>query len=313
MIATILPEGKDDRAPACDGPAVSLVSVVNEAFIKHQLRALNAAGVTTLTIPSDNSELRKYCRSHYSEGVDISFETGAPSGPVLVLACDALPGRELRSFVEFHARSSASLTIAVALPDRRPIGIYAVSPEAPEYSDISLLNNVGRGRGNANADTFPLTDDSVRIETVADYLAATRILLAKLMENGHGLRRITDTVWTDDLVFIAPTARITGNVLLGRNCSVGPGATVTGPVVLGEGTMVCRNACVKNSVIWAGAAVGAGARVIDSLVTECFTIGPGAALEHCVGIDIDSDTPFPFQPASHTIEYSPRGLATGAS
>jgi len=313
MIATILPERKKGRSSAPTAPSISLAPLANEALIKHQLRALKAAGITKLVVPSGNPDLHNYWCSHRNEGVEICFDAGGQSEPLLVLAPQARPGWELRSFTQFHARSGAPLTIAVAAADRRALGIYAVSPSASEYSNLALLHNVGLGRSNPHAQTFAITDGSIRIDSVADYLEATRIALAELGENDHNLRRIADTLWTDDLVFIAPTAHITGDVLLGRNCSVGAGATIVGPVVLGEGTMICRNAHVETSVTWAGAAVGANARVTDSLLTECFTIAPGAVFDHCVGMEIDSNKGLPFRPGSHAIEYSPRGLAVGTS
>jgi len=319
VIAAILPEHRTRRRSVRGtgrarlqgsyGGEIALAPLANEALIKHQLRALKQACIAEVIIPCGSPDIRNYFQSHHDEGVGISFGGPIPPRTMVVLAADTLPGRELRPFAEYHARSEAPVTVAVGGALRRPSGIYAVSPEAAAHLEAWLLSGGAAAWGDAETQTFALGDDTVRIETVEDYLAATRVVLAQLGDGPPLLRHIDRGVWSDGPVFISPGARITGNVLLGRSSSVAPGATVAGPTVLGEGTMVCRNARVESSVIWAGAAVGSSATIVDSLLTECFAVAPGAVFDHCVGIDRDSAATLPFGTASHGVEYSPRGLA----
>ena len=305
MIAALLPGCAGARSFIQTPLPISLVPVVDDTLVKHQLRALKSAGIKKLIVPWDSPELQGYFRTHHSEGIDVSFDVHPAAGPLIVLAGDVLPGGDLRAFLDYHAQSKAALTVAATPALHEPLGIWTVSPGIPEHSNPMLLS---RGaQCNTRAEVFTLADDTTQIKTVADYLAATAIVLAKLKEADSRLSYSGDGVWADGAVFIAPGARITGSVFLGQNCSVASGATITGPVVLGEGTMICRNACIENSVLWAGAAVGSNARVTNSLVTECFTIGPGAIFDRCVGVDKDSRNSLPLQTASHIVQYSPRG------
>ena len=308
MIATILPECTGLRPRGRGAPLISLVMVADAALIRHQLRALKCAGISTLTVRAESSQLHSYVESHQTEGVDILFGADAGREPLLVLAANALPGPDLHRLLEYHAKSDAQLTVAVGAGAGRPLGIWAVSHGAPQHADPALLCEITENPADANAHSFALDDGSVRIRTAADYLEATRTLLATLRDDSRGLRCIDDGIWTNGTVFIDPGANLTGDVLLSDNCSVAAGARLVGPIVLGRGAMVCRNARVEGVAVWAGAAIGSNAQVTNSVVTECFTIAPGAVLDHCVGIDRTSAKRLPFDPSPYTVVYSPRGL-----
>ena len=144
------------------------------------------------------------------------------------------------------------------------------------------------------------------IRTADDYLAASATVLGQLATDPQDLSEVMDGVWTDWPAFIDPTAAITGPVVLGRNCSIAAGATIIGPCVLGPAAMVCRNAMVRNSIVLPGAAIGANARVTSSIISECFTIGPGAVFGRCIAMGEDT---LPLEPGSLAVEHSPRGRA----
>ena len=308
MIATILPERTGLRARGRGAPLISLVMLADAALIRHQLRALKGAGISTLVLRAEDSQLHSYLENHQTEGVDIRFGDSVGREPLLVLAANALPGSDLRRLLEYHAKSDAQLTVAVGADTGRPLGICAVSHGAPQHANPKRLCEITEDWGDANAHSFALSNNSIRIRTAADYLEATRMLLAALRDHSRGPRCIDDGVWADGTVFIDPDANLTGDVLLSDNCSVAAGATLVGPVVLGRGAMVCRDARVERAAVWAGAAIGSNAQVTDSVVTECFTIAPGAVLDHCVGIDRTSTRRLPFDPSPYVVVYSPRGL-----
>jgi NDP-sugar pyrophosphorylase family protein len=312
MIATLLPKPTGAGGVARKAPPVSLLPVADDTLITHQLRALRRAGFGELIISSQCPALREYFQTHQSEGMDISFETCLPAEPILMLASDALPGEGLRALIDSHLRRQWDVTAAVTARRRRALGIYVVSPGSAEHADPSLLCNTTTGTADRGARTFVLADDSIRIQTVDDYLAATGVLLGGLRGEGGGLRRIGDDVWAAGDVSIAPDAHITGGVLLGRNCWVASGARIIGPTVLADGTMVCRNARVENCVVWAGAAIGSHATLTRSLVTECFTVGPGAVLDRCVGVEGSLTLTLPLETGTHTVHHGPCATASAA-
>jgi len=161
-------------------------------------------------------------------------------------------------------------------------------------------------------------DDGVVIRTADDYLTASAIVLGRLAADPQGLTEVRNGVWAEWPVFIDPEATITGPAVLGRNCSIAAGATITGPCVLGQAAMVCRNAAVSGSIVLPGAAIGANARVTSSIISECFTIGPGAVFDRCIAASeaLADEAPtegaswaaaLPLEPGSFAIEHSPRG------
>ncbi|NQT18886.1 MAG: hypothetical protein HQ592_04215 [Planctomycetes bacterium] len=308
MIGTILSERTGLWARGRGAPLISLVTVADAALIRHQLRALKNVGIDKLMLPAECPELREYLDNHHTEDVEITFGNNAGREPLLVLAANALPGRGLRRLLEYHATSDAQLTVAVPAHAGQPLGIYTVRHGTPLHSNPELLREADANRLDENADSFVLSDNSIRVRTVADYLEATRMLLATLRQNSRGLRCIDDGIWTDGTAFIDPDAHLTGDVLLSDNSSVAAGVTLVGPVVLGRGAMVCRNAHVESCVVWAGAAIGSNARLTHSLVTECFTIAPGAVFDHCVSIDRTGARRLPLDPSTYIVQYSPRGL-----
>jgi mannose-1-phosphate guanylyltransferase len=77
-----------------------------------------------------------------------------------------------------------------------------------------------------------------------------------------------------DGVVIDGTARLTGNVVIGKECRVGAGTTLSGPVVLGDGCCVGENAVIGNSIIWSGVNFGEGAVITDSIIAGNCRISP---------------------------------------
>ena len=292
--------------------------LLNNPLIRHQLRILAASGVSDVILFPASAHLQDYFRRHPGDGVKLSFQAESRPGglvlgadaaaePLVVLADDVLPGWQLAELAAHHRRRNACITAATCGGPDMPAGVWIVSGAAGgEVARLVTLLRSGE-RASEQADSVPLSDGTIRIRTADDYAAATRMLLGRLRGDARGLVRIADDVWGDGPVFVDPDATLAGPVLLGRNCSIAAGATVLGPAVLGDASMVCRNATVENSIIGAGAAVGACARITDSIITECFTIGPGAAFDHSIAIDRQQS--LPVEPGSYAVQHSPRGVA----
>ena len=320
MKALILADGNHSNHRFAPGAPTSFLPILNKPLIRHQLRVLRLAGFQQVVVWTESAELQDYFADGRCEGMQVICarqlaDWNAGEGPLLVLAGDVLPGRGLADLMEHHRCASAAVTAAVQGEAQSLAGMFAVAAGVPEQAVLPRLLSSSTPEGTA---AFTLRDGTMRIATADAYMAATRMLLERLdggIESAaQHLRLLAHNVWAADSnppgpAHVAPDATITGPVLLGHNCSIGSGATVVGPAVLGDATMICRNAHVENSCIWPGAAIGAHARVIDSIITRCFTIGPGAAFEHCIALDRSARRAFILQPGSYAIEHSPRGTA----
>jgi len=65
---------------------------------------------------------------------------------------------------------------------------------------------------------------------------------------------------------IADSARIEGNVVIGKGCVISPGAVVSGPLVLGHDCQIGANSILKNSIVWPGVIFGEGAQISGSII-----------------------------------------------
>jgi len=237
------------------------------------------------------------------EGMTVTHGSIPVGELLLVLAPNALPGSGLP---EFAASTGAGAVLAVKGPSCSPAGYCVVGPGSYQPGDLAQVL-AGGPAGAIPVELRTVSNDSFLISTADDYFAASRLLLADPPSGMATLDRGQGDTWLASASCISPRARIVGTVLLGRACSIAEGTLIVGPTVLGDGTMVCRNAFVESSITLPGAAVGAHARVIDSIVTECFTIGPGATFSHCVAEDRTGRRTFPCLRGSYAIETSPRG------
>jgi bifunctional UDP-N-acetylglucosamine pyrophosphorylase/glucosamine-1-phosphate N-acetyltransferase len=68
--------------------------------------------------------------------------------------------------------------------------------------------------------------------------------------------------------YIAPTASIVGDVVIGPGTKVFPGAAVVGPAYIGGNVIIGNNALVRNSIVLDGANVGFTTEVARSYVDQ---------------------------------------------
>ncbi|HEX2618688.1 MAG TPA: sugar phosphate nucleotidyltransferase [Phototrophicaceae bacterium] len=68
--------------------------------------------------------------------------------------------------------------------------------------------------------------------------------------------------------FIAPTASISGKVVIGENVKVFPGAAVVGPVYIGAGTIVGNNSLVRASMVLDKCEVGFTTEIARSYIAD---------------------------------------------
>jgi len=67
---------------------------------------------------------------------------------------------------------------------------------------------------------------------------------------------------------VHPQAKLTGPILVDRNCAIGKGAQLKGPVIIGAGCTIKDNAIIENSILWQNITVGEQAVLKDCIVAS---------------------------------------------
>src|SRR5260370_20520222 len=81
-------------------------------------------------------------------------------------------------------------------------------------------------------------------------------------------------------VRLAPSegATMLNGVLLGRGSRAHPSANIIAPSCVGHDVVVEAGATVDRSIVWSGAKIGAGARIIDAVIGNGVTIEASAVV-----------------------------------
>jgi mannose-1-phosphate guanylyltransferase len=81
---------------------------------------------------------------------------------------------------------------------------------------------------------------------------------------------------------VSAAAAVHGPALLGARTAVGEGATLEDGVTAGPDCRIAEDAHVASSVLWDGVQIGAGARVVRSVLATSARVGADAVLEAAV-------------------------------
>lgn len=85
-----------------------------------------------------------------------------------------------------------------------------------------------------------------------------------------------DNIWIANSARIAPTASITGPVIIGKNAEVRPGAFIRGNAIVGESAVVGNSTELKNVVLFNRVQVPHYNYVGDSILGYCAHMGAGS-------------------------------------
>jgi mannose-1-phosphate guanylyltransferase/phosphomannomutase len=226
---------------------------------------------------------------------------GELRGTFLIVSGDALTDFDLRGAVAFHRERGAKATLVltrVADPlefgvvitngegrvvrflekpnpgevfsDTVNTGIYILEPEVLERVDTSRPFDFSK-------DLFPalLADGQLVCGYVAEgywtdignlrqYQEANRdCLLGKVAVEMPG-EELQPGVWVGEDLQLHPSAELAAPSVIGHGCSIGAGAKVGPFSVVGENSVIEAGAVVDHSVVWGGAYIGRGSRVIGA-------------------------------------------------
>jgi len=78
---------------------------------------------------------------------------------------------------------------------------------------------------------------------------------------------------------VHPQAKLTGPVLVDRDCTMGKGVQLKGPVVIGPGCKINDGATIENSILWQNVTIGEQAVLKDCIVASNSCIENNACIE----------------------------------
>jgi NDP-sugar pyrophosphorylase family protein len=237
----------------------------------------------------------------------------------LVIGGDDLTDVDLMKGVEFHRKSSALATIGlsrvedptqlgvvVADPEGRILsfqekpllaeaaslmantGIYIFEPEIFKYIPPATFYDFGRQlfplllKKKAPFFSWEAAGYWCDIGSLAQYRQAHFDVLNRRVRVRIPGKTLKEGIRVEEGVEVHPKARITGPVLIGKNCRIGPDALIEGPAVLGEGVVLRKGATVKYSILWNGVRVGEEALLDHCLVDNDRRIESGRTCLHLV-------------------------------
>lgn len=220
----------------------------------------------------------------------------------LVLNGDVYTDLDITSMIALHKDKSAVATIALTpVEDPSAYGVVDTDADGRVKSFIEKPAREDAPSNMINAGTYVLEPGVLSHVDPATFCMFENYLFPLLLKSGQPVyaypsgaywidigtphkyaalnkHLLTGECRMDGDCSIHPEAVVEGAVQLGRNCVVERNAVITGPTVIGGGCVVKHDAVVKESVIWPGAVIEAGARIEYSIVGDGCHIGANSCV-----------------------------------
>ena len=288
MRAVVMAGGEGTRLrPLTTNVPKPLLPVVGEPIMGHLLRLLNKHGIdqAVVTVQYLAASIRSYFGDGDEYGVRLSYATesvplgtagsvknaeqGLAGEPFLVVSGDALTDIDLTALVEFHQRTGAMVTVALA---RKPNVIEFGNVITAEDGRIErFIEKPTWGQvfsDTVNTGIYVMAPEVLDLVPVDEKVDWSADIFPKLMAAGESIYGyVTDRYW-EDVGTIDSYLAVQGDVLRGRVDAQVGGFEVAPQVWLGEGAVVDPGARLESPCF-----LGAHVRV----ETDC-VVGPGTVL-----------------------------------
>ena len=298
-----------------------LLPVVGEPIMGHLLRLLGRHGISeaVVTVQYLAGNIRSYFGDGAEYGIQLSYATesvplgtagsvknaqrGLRGEPFLVVSGDALTDIDLTELLEFHQRTGAIVTVALArkpnvlefgnvttaedgrverfiekptwgqvVSDTVNTGIYVMAPEVldlvppDERADWSvdiLPKLLATGRPIYGYVTDAYWED---VGTIESYLAVQSDVLAGHVEAHIGGFEVAPGVWLGEGAVVDPAADVASPSFIGAHARVERDCVVGPGTVLGSNVVLRRGARVVGSLLDASVYVDTGAEITSALI-----------------------------------------------
>lgn len=223
---------------------------------------------------------------------DAALRSGAHT--FVVADGTAIPCVDLPALIETHRAHGAALTVVAhgqashgpGEPWLVPAGIYvfdrATIEAIPERGFQDIKETIIPHLHETGAAVAVHTGEGAcpRIFNTETYLAVSHWMVSQVMAQAAGVEsqgyRMFDETLAHGSVWIAPSARLVGPILLAPQVVIAEGATIVGPTTIGPGSRVGAGALVSRSVLWDSCGVGPQAVLDQCLVADEGVVPPGA-------------------------------------
>jgi lipopolysaccharide/colanic/teichoic acid biosynthesis glycosyltransferase/acetyltransferase-like isoleucine patch superfamily enzyme len=176
----------------------------------------------------------------------------------------------------------------------RPSGLYVfparVLDHVPLFGHMDIKEQLipalhrARIRVNAYCAPWPVK----KIDTIGEFFQLNRELVAR-----GGLRTAsseplgactapTEGISIGNNVDLAPTARLIGPLVIGNDCAIGDHAELIGPTSIGDGSSIGEHAFVRESAVFANAAIGRAASVRYSVIAGASAVSAGEHIANAI-------------------------------
>ncbi|HET9104427.1 MAG TPA: NDP-sugar synthase [Solirubrobacteraceae bacterium] len=223
-------------------------------------------------------DLTAQLRQHEATGASVTLALYPVQDPSAYGLVNRHSDHSVRSFVEKPRAEEieTNLISAGAYVIERPV----LDRMAPAGTRSSIERDlfpelVGHGLYGYEASGYWMD-----IGTPDRYLQATYDILDGEVSTAAGRSVAASGGIRDDGARIE--GRVHGPAVLGAGCVIEPDATVSGRTVLGPGVHLAAGAHVESSVLLDGCRVGAGTRIVDTILAPGVTIGERCQIDRGV-------------------------------
>ena len=236
-------------------------------------------------------------------------------GPFFVFNGDILTDLDLVAMLEAHRERQAKATIALTpvedptayglvetdgdgrvrrfLEKPKPeeittnlinAGTYILEPEVLDLIPSGSYHMFERGvfpellrRGDP---LFGYASDCywIDIGTPVKYRAVHRDILEGRVKRWNGAVTLHSGVRVGKDVSIAPTAKVSGSVVLGDRVCIEAGACVEGPTTIGTGSTIGANSTVSGAILWNNVRIGRDVKLDDCIVGNEAIVEDGSSI-----------------------------------
>jgi exosortase len=302
------------RCPIASQLPTPLWPFAGKSVLSRMLASLSRQGLKKATICSngDSSLLSRGIALEDTPGLDVEFlEELLPVGTagsvrdatfdgknelLLVFPAAMMNPPDINSLVAAHINNSAELTVVFnpVSPDDSSRGeaasIYVCNSSvlgyvpAEGYFDIkeSLIPELIKAGRRVRYTVLP--EDIGSFRDWRGYLAAASKYLENVRQADVDIKLCDQNdkhiIWTSPQVYIDPSARIFGRVMLLDNARVKAGTVIFGPTILERNTCIGPNSAVVNSIFWEGSGAGDNCEVQHCVLEQNRTLPENSVAEN---------------------------------
>lgn len=229
-------------------------------------------------------------------------------GPFLVFNGDIFTDIDLGRMYDFHRQRKAKVTIALTeVEDPSHYGVVVMNARQRVQRFIEKPPRESAPSRMVNAGVYILEPSVLEDVPANKPFMFERHLFPMLLERGAPVYGYAErSYWIDmgtigkylqvhhdllegrcsgsidlprrGLCMVHPTARISGQVILGDGCVVSAGACIEGPAALGPGCVIGEDAHISGAVLWEKVRVGRGARLRCCIIAANGVVGEGSVV-----------------------------------